>query len=131
MISVDFNSPVPVPDQLIQKFCQAIETGIYQINEKIPSASELAERLRIHPDVVRQAYLTMQNSGLIEMIPDQCPKIISSPIESNWTIRATEFSAAGLNLTKLASARGFSRTETEKHISELLKPVFDSVFPKK
>jgi DNA-binding FadR family transcriptional regulator len=59
------NDPRPAYEQLADELRQAIRTGDYQPNDRLPSTRELADTHGIAPMTVRHALQTLQDEGLI------------------------------------------------------------------
>jgi GntR family transcriptional regulator len=61
------SSGQPVYLQLMQQIRHAIETGVLQPGEALPSVRTLAQDLVISPNTVVKAYSELQHEGLIEL----------------------------------------------------------------
>ena len=62
---IDRNSPLPYYVQLKEALAEAIESGMWQAGERIPSEPELCRRFGVSRTVVRQALKEMTYQGLV------------------------------------------------------------------
>jgi GntR family transcriptional regulator len=60
-------SGVPLYLQLIEQVKHAIETGVIQAGEQLPSVRQMAEDLLINPNTVARAYRDLEHEGVIEL----------------------------------------------------------------
>jgi GntR family transcriptional regulator len=60
-------SGVPLYLQLIEQVKHAIETGVIEAGEQLPSVRKMAEDLLINPNTVARAYRDLENEGIIEL----------------------------------------------------------------
>jgi LacI family transcriptional regulator, repressor for deo operon, udp, cdd, tsx, nupC, and nupG len=64
-LHVDPGAPVPLATQLSQQLAWLIVSGVVEVDEKLPSARELAAHLGIHLHTVRAAYQMLEGDGLV------------------------------------------------------------------
>jgi LacI family repressor for deo operon, udp, cdd, tsx, nupC, and nupG len=64
-LRVDPGAPIPLATQLSQQLAWLIVSGAIEIDEKLPSARELAAHLGIHLHTVRAAYQRLERDGLV------------------------------------------------------------------
>jgi GntR family transcriptional regulator len=62
---IDRNSPLPYYVQLKEALTEAIESGLWEAGERIPSEPELCRRFGVSRTVVRQALKEMTYQGLV------------------------------------------------------------------
>lgn len=65
-MNIDPNSSVPIYQQIVKEIQSAVAAGIFQEGERIPSAREMAQRLRVNPNTVQKAYVELVDLGVIE-----------------------------------------------------------------
>src|SRR5688572_32615125 len=63
---IDPKSTVPVYRQIVDQVCRAIDAGVYQPGEAIPSQRTLAVELRVNPNTVQRAFDELLRDGVIE-----------------------------------------------------------------
>lgn len=63
---VDPKSTVPVYRQIVEQVCRAIDAGVYQPGEALPSQRTLAVELRVNPNTVQRAFDELLRDGVIE-----------------------------------------------------------------
>jgi DNA-binding LacI/PurR family transcriptional regulator len=66
-LRVDPDAPIPLATQLSQQLGWLIVSGALEIDERLPSARELATHLGIHLHTVRGAYQRLEADGLVTM----------------------------------------------------------------
>ncbi len=65
MVNVDFNSGVPIVEQIVTKISNLIKAGAFNKNDKIMSVSELSKTLTTSFSNVSQAYKQLEEMGFI------------------------------------------------------------------
>jgi GntR family transcriptional regulator len=60
-------SGIPVYVQLVEQIKHAIEKGVVQSHEQLPSVRKMAEDLLINPNTVARAYQELEREGVIEL----------------------------------------------------------------
>lgn len=68
LITLDYQSRIPIYEQIIKEFEKFIALGIIKPNEQIPSIRELAYSLGINPNTVRKSYEKMETMGIIKTV---------------------------------------------------------------
>jgi GntR family transcriptional regulator len=65
-LDVNPRSGVPIYVQLVEQIKHALEVGILQPSEQLPTVRQLASELTIAPNTIVKAYDELANLGLIE-----------------------------------------------------------------
>ena len=65
MINLDYQSRVPIYEQIIQEIEKYVALGILKPEQQIPSIRELATNLGINPNTVKKAYSILEQRGTI------------------------------------------------------------------
>ena len=65
-LDVNPRSGVPIYVQLVQQITHAMEIGILQTGDQLPTVRQLASELTIAPNTIVKAYDELANLGLIE-----------------------------------------------------------------
>lgn len=64
-IVIDYNSKIPVYEQVVNEVEKLVILNILKPNEQIPSIRDLAIELSINPNTVKKAYDVLENKGII------------------------------------------------------------------
>lgn len=65
-MQIDPGSSVPIFRQIVNEIQSLIAAGAFPEGERIPSARELAQELKVNPNTVQKAYTELVEQGLIE-----------------------------------------------------------------
>ena len=68
MISIDYQSRIPIYQQIENEIERYVSLGILKPNEQIFSIRELATNLGINPNTVKKAYTELERKGVISTI---------------------------------------------------------------
>lgn len=63
---IDPKSSLPVYKQIVEQLCRAIDAGVYQPGESLPSQRVLAAEIRVNPNTVQRAFEELLRDGVIE-----------------------------------------------------------------
>ncbi|URZ18672.1 GntR family transcriptional regulator [Clostridium felsineum] len=69
LISIDFNSNIPIYIQIYNQFLSFIINGILKDGEKLPSARSLAKQLELNVLTINKTYKKLRDEGLIDIYP--------------------------------------------------------------
>lgn len=65
MINLDYQSRVPIYEQIIKEIERYVALGLLKPEQQIPSIRELAGSLGINPNTVKKAYSILEQKGTI------------------------------------------------------------------
>lgn len=65
MINLDYQSRMPIYEQIVQEIERYVALEILKPEEQIPSIRELATTLGINPNTVKKAYDILESRGVI------------------------------------------------------------------
>ena len=68
-ITIDFQSPVSLDDQIRGQLRELIATGVLGEGQALPSVRQLAADLQVHFNTVARAYRGLQDEGLLVVGP--------------------------------------------------------------
>ena len=68
MINLDYQSRVPIYEQIINNIEKYVAVGILKEKMQIPSIREMASNLGINPNTVKKSYDILENKGVITTI---------------------------------------------------------------
>jgi len=69
LYTLDYQSRVPIYEQLKNQVTRFALFGILKPNEKLPAVRSLAQQLAINPNTVQKAYQLLEFDGVIYSIP--------------------------------------------------------------
>ncbi len=65
MISLDYQSRMPIYEQIVQEIERYVALEILKPEQQIPSIREMATTLGINPNTVKKAYSILEQKGVI------------------------------------------------------------------
>ena len=68
MINLDYQSRIPIYEQIVDGIEKYVALGILKENTQIPSIREMASNLGINPNTVKKSYDILENRGIITTI---------------------------------------------------------------
>ncbi len=68
MINIDYQSGLPIYEQIVEQYERYIAFGVLKPKEQIKSIRELASSLGINPNTVKKAYEELEKRGAITTI---------------------------------------------------------------
>ena len=86
---IDRTSPEPFYLQLVRIVEEAIDTGAFNIGDKLPGESELCRRYELARSTVRETLRTLDDRRRIRIIPRRGAFVID-PEGSGWVLQVTE-----------------------------------------
>ena len=63
---IDPKSNVPIFRQIADQMREAVDAGVYQPEEALPSLRALAVEIRVNPNTVQRAYDELEREGVVE-----------------------------------------------------------------
>lgn len=68
MINLDYQSGIPIYEQIVEQIERYIAFGVIKAKEQLPSIRELASSLGINPNTVKKAYEELEKRGSILIV---------------------------------------------------------------
>ena len=68
MINLDYQSRVPIYEQIVNNIEKYVALGILEARTQIPSIREMASNLGINPNTVKKSYDILESNGVITTI---------------------------------------------------------------
>lgn len=65
MFAIDFQSRIPIYEQIVSQVERFIVSGILKSNEQLPSVRQIAFDLGINPNTIQRAYAELERKGII------------------------------------------------------------------
>lgn len=108
MFNLDYQSRLPIYEQIVEQFERYIAYGVYKPKEQVPSIRELAASLGINPNTVKKAYEELEKRGAIvtistkgTFVTDDIKHVIDSKIQEKLeAIKANIKELEKLGMTK-------------------------------
>ena len=79
MINLDYQSRIPIYEQIISEIERYVALGILKPKEQLMSIREMATTLGINPNTVKKAYSELENKGVIITISTKGTFITDNP----------------------------------------------------
>ena len=108
MINIDYQSGMPIYEQIVEQIERYIAFGVLKAKEQLPSIREMASTLGINPNTVKKAYEELEKRGSIVIlstkgtfITDKVSGVVSRKVDSKITvIKETMKELEKLGMTK-------------------------------
>jgi GntR family transcriptional regulator len=65
MFNIDFQSRIPIYEQIVSQIERYIVLGVLKENEQLPSVRQIAFDLGINPNTIQRAYTELERMGII------------------------------------------------------------------
>ncbi len=65
MINLDYQSRMPIYEQIVQQIERYVSLDILKPEQQIPSIREMASNLGVNPNTVKKAYSILEQKGVI------------------------------------------------------------------
>lgn len=69
MFTLDFNSRLPIYEQLYESVLRMAALGALEDGEPLPSVRSVAQELGVNPNTVQKAYGMLEHDGVIRSVP--------------------------------------------------------------
>ena len=79
MINLDYQSRIPIYEQIISEIERYVALGILKPKEQLMSIREMATTLGINPNTVKKAYTELENKGVIITVSTKGTFITDNP----------------------------------------------------
>lgn len=127
-IELDFRSPLPLTEQIVEQIRQQIASGALNSGEQLPTVRSLATELRINFNTVARAYRILDEMGLISTQQGRGTYVTEiPPPESGEKLRRETLDALTLRYLNEARQLGFSKNEIEEMVSNHLQSWSESI----
>ncbi len=115
IIEIDYNSEVPIYDQLRKQIVIGIASGQLKKGERLPSVRALGEELGINLHTVRKAYNILKDEGYLVI-----DRRVGAMVSDGFIIREDEnLDEDLLFLISRGKLKGLSKKDMQDRISSL------------
>ena len=118
MFTLDYQSRLPIYEQLYKSIIKMASLGVMEPNEKLPSVRVLGQQLGVNPNTVQKAYQMLERDRIIYSIPGKGSFI--SPDLSSVDVKKSEALEKVALAVKEAIDHGVEKHELLQYIEQLL-----------
>ncbi len=68
LINLDYQSRVPIYEQIVNNIENYVAVGILKEKEQIPSIRDMASSIGVNPNTIKKSYDILENKGIITTI---------------------------------------------------------------
>ncbi len=117
MFQIDFQSRIPIYDQIVESVMRLKASGVLRAGDQLPSVRSTAVRLGVNPNTVQKAYAILEQKGITVSAAGRGSFLADSQEAENELKRA---SLENLQTAlKKAQASGVTRAEASKIIDDI------------
>ena len=123
MIQIDFQSRVPLYEQLQEQIIRLSMLGILDENQQLPSVRALAREVGVNPNTVAKAYQQLEQQGIIYTVSGR-GSFVSPDLLSLQSLRQ-----AALQEVLDAVDKALSRGVSPQQLLDAIRQQLDSLSP--
>lgn len=123
MIQIDFQSRVPLYEQLQEQIIRLSMLGILDENQQLPSVRALAREVGVNPNTVAKAYQQLEQQGIIYTVSGR-GSFVSPDVLSLQSLRQ-----AALQEVLDAVDKALSRGVSPQQLLDAIRQQLDSLSP--
>ncbi len=117
MITIDFQSRIPVYEQIEEQVIWLINSGVYEPNFKLPSLRALSGELKLNINTVKRAFQELEAKGVVYSV--QGKGIFVSPLyKGNENLKAEAIENLRVSV-RSARAKGVTQKEIQSVVDEI------------
>ncbi|NFQ02337.1 GntR family transcriptional regulator [Clostridium sporogenes] len=120
ILQIDFESQIPIYEQLKRQIIQGIAKGYLKPNDPLPSVRQMAEDIGINLHTVNKAYNILKSEGYVT-IDRRVGAVISSNLPEKTDEYKNNLKEELKYMTADAHCRGFSKEDFLKFCEDILK----------
>lgn len=118
MITINYQSRIPIYEQIVDRFEMLITTGVLKPGDQMPSVRSLSVKLAINPNTIQKAFNQLENEGYIYPVKGRGSFVADNPAA---IISGHEKFLAGI---KSAVSKGASAGVTRDEIVKILDEIY-------
>ena len=117
MITIDFQSRIPVYEQIEEQVIWLINSGVYEPNFKLPSLRALSGELNLNINTVKRAFQELEAKGFVYSV--QGKGVFVSPLQKpNENLKAEAIEDLRISV-RSARAKGVTQREIQSVVDEI------------
>src|ERR1700675_1112901 len=120
---LDTASGVATYLQLVQQVHQALQLGVLEPGDQLPTAQQVVAKLAINPNTVLKAYRDLERAGLVRARPGLGTFIVASPPRTDPAAQARFLASMAAWLNK-ARAAGLGPDDIEAIYRTAFRNIF-------
>lgn len=97
-----------------------INTGVYKINDRLPSIRSLSNELNINVNTIKRAFSELEAMGVTYSVPGKGIFVSENPVANS------RIKEAALNEIKVSIRSGKAKGVTKQDVIETLGEIFDT-----
>src|SRR5437868_1763774 len=121
---LDQSSGVPTYQQLVQQVHQALQLGMLEPGDQLPTAQSVVSSLAINPNTVLKAYRDLEREGLVRARPGLGTFVVGLPPRTDPAALA-KFRRSMASWLRTARDAGLGLDEIEAIYRTALRDAFD------
>ncbi len=117
MITIDFQSRIPVYEQIEEQVIWLINSGVYEPGSKLPSLRALSSDLKLNVNTVKRAFQELEAKGIVYSV--QGKGVFVSPLnKANETLKLEAIEDLRVSV-RSARAKGVTQKEIQSVVDEI------------
>lgn len=117
MITIDFQSRIPVYEQIEEQVIWLINSGVYEPGSKLPSLRTLSSELKLNINTVKRAFQELEAKGIVYSAQGK-GVFVSQINKANETLKAEAIENLRVSV-RSARAKGVTQREIQSVVDEI------------
>mgnify|MGYP003479256297 FL=1 len=117
MITIDFQSRIPVYEQIEEQVIWLINSGVYEPGSKLPSLRTLSSKLKLNINTVKRAFQELEAKGIVYSAQGK-GVFVSQINKANETLKAEAIENLRTSV-RSARAKGVTQREIQSVVDEI------------
>ena len=117
MITIDFQSRIPVYEQIEEQVIWLINSGVYEPGSKLPSLRTLSSELKLNINTVKRAFQELEAKGIVYSAQGK-GVFVSQINKANETLKAEALENLRTSV-RSARAKGVTQREIQSVVDEI------------
>lgn len=117
MITIDFQSRIPVYEQIEEQVIWLINSGVYEPGSKLPSLRTLSSELKLNINTVKRAFQELEAKGIVYSAQGK-GVFVSQINKANETLKAEAIENLRTTV-RSARAKGVTQREIQSVVDEI------------
>lgn len=117
MITIDFQSRIPVYEQIEEQVIWLINSGVYEPGSKLPSLRTLSGELKLNINTVKRAFQELEAKGIVYSAQGK-GVFVSQINKANETLKAEAIENLRTSV-RSARAKGVTQREIQSVVDEI------------
>ena len=117
MITIDFQSRIPVYEQIEEQVIWLINSGVYEPGSKLPSLRTLSSELKLNINTVKRAFQELEAKGIVYSAQGK-GVFVSQVNKANETLKAEALENLRISV-RSARAKGVTQREIQSVVDEI------------